>query len=245
MTQLELALSSGVSTRHLSFVETGRSSPGRQLLLRILDQLEVPSREQNELLLAAGHAPAFPQRSLADPDLRFLREALDRILVAHEPNPAVAFDRNWDLVAVNQPMRRLVALADVDAELLEPPVNLLRLGLHPRGFAQAVVNMEEFSAHFLARLQSQVDATDDMRLAELFHEVSSYPGVRVRRDPLSERADLLGNFHIRTRTGSELKLFGMFAAFDTPFEVTSSELGVELLFPADERTSAALAGGAV
>jgi transcriptional regulator with XRE-family HTH domain len=134
-TQLDLALDAGISARHLSFVETGRSKPGRDLLIRVLRELDVPFREQNELLLAAGHAPAFPERSLDDPDLAPVREALDLVLKEHEPYPAVAFDRHWNLVAANSVMWAMASQADIDPALIEPPVNVLRVGLHPRGLA--------------------------------------------------------------------------------------------------------------
>src|SRR5438034_3400995 len=131
LTQLELALDAGVSARHLSFVETGRSKPGRDMLLRVTDQLAVPYRERNELLLAAGHAPAFPERPLDDPELAPVREALDLILTGHDPNPAVVVDRAWNVVAANASMLTLTAAVDVDPVLLEPPVNALRVGLPP------------------------------------------------------------------------------------------------------------------
>jgi transcriptional regulator with XRE-family HTH domain len=140
LTQLELALGAGVSARHLSFVETGRSKPGRELLLRILHQLELPFREQNRLLLAAGHAPAFPERSLDGPDLAPVREALEVILTGHDPYPAVVVDRAWNFVAANASMSALTAGVDVDPALLEPPVNVLRVGLHPRGLAPLLLN---------------------------------------------------------------------------------------------------------
>src|SRR5438270_12336035 len=128
MTQLELALDAGVSARHLSFVETGRSKPGREMLLRVAEQLDLPFRERNQLLLAAGHAPAFPERSLDGPELAPVREALDLILAGHEPYPAVVVDRAWNLVAANSVMFALTELVDVDPALLEPPVNVLRVG---------------------------------------------------------------------------------------------------------------------
>src|SRR3954454_7396253 len=141
LTQLQLALESGVSARHLSFVETGRSKPGREMLLRVSEQLEIPFRERNQLLLAAGHAPAFPERPLEDPELAPVREALDRILAAHEPYPAVVFSRAWTLVALNAPMSALAARVEIDRELLKPPVNILRVGLHPQGLAPLIVNL--------------------------------------------------------------------------------------------------------
>src|SRR3954471_2735606 len=152
-TQLELALDAGISTRHLSFVETGRSKPGRDMLLRILEQLDVPFREQNRLLLASGHAPAFPERSLQDADLLPVREALDQILAGHEPYPAVVVDRAWNLVGANSAMRGLTEDVVIDPALLEPPVNIMRLGFHPRGLAPLIVNLGQWRAHFCQRLQ--------------------------------------------------------------------------------------------
>src|SRR3954464_16019097 len=152
LTQLPLAVASGVSARHLSFVETGRSKPGRETLLRVAQQLEIPFRERNQLLLAAGHAPAFPERPLEDPALAPVREALDRILAAHEPYPAVVFNRAWTLVAANAPMAAVAGWVAIDPALPEPPINILRAGLHPRGLAPLIVNLAEWRAHFLQRL---------------------------------------------------------------------------------------------
>src|SRR3954451_11980859 len=153
MTQLELSLEAGISTRHLSFVETGRSSPGRDTLLSLAEELDIPFRERNQLLLAAGHAPAFPQRELSDPLLEPVRDALDRILAAHDPYPAIVFDRDWNLVATNPAMRALAAEIDVDEALLTPPVNLLRLTFHPRGLGSLVFNLGAWRSHFLDRLE--------------------------------------------------------------------------------------------
>jgi transcriptional regulator with XRE-family HTH domain len=237
-TQLDLALDAGISTRHLSFVETGRSKPGRDMLMRVLRELEVPFREQNELLLAAGHAPAFPQRSFEDPDLAPVREALDLVLAEHEPYPAVAFDRGWDLVAMNSPMRAMASLIEIDPELLEPPANVLRVGLHPRGLGPWLANLGEWRTHFLGRLRRQVSATADPRLAALLDEVSAYPGGEAAD---SRPSEILGPLRVRRPDGGgELSFLGMFATFDTPFEVTASELAVELLFPADRATAEAL-----
>jgi len=242
LTQLELALEAGISARHLSFVETGRSKPGRETLLRVLDQLQIPFREQNRLLLAAGHAPAFPERSLEDPDLAPVRAALDRILTAHEPNPAVVVDRAWNLVGANAMMFALIEGVDVDPVLLQPPVNVLRVGLHPRGLASLIVNLGEWRAHLLERLERQVAVTGDDELAALLEEVAGYPGSQSEQDPAPGRGDseILGPLKVRTPDGGELSFFGMFATFDTPFEVTTSELAIELLFPADRATGQAL-----
>ena len=246
LTQLELALDAGISARHLSFVETGRSKPGREMLLAVAEQLHIPFREQNQLLLAAGHAPAFPERPLADPELAPVREALDRILAAHEPYPAVVFDRAWNLVTVNAPMAELAASVDIDPALLEPPINLLRAGLHPRGLAPLIVNFAEWRAHFLQRLARQIAISGDDDLRSLMDEVAGYP-IPEGEDGVTTEAgggDFLGPVRFRAPTGGEWSFFGMFASFDTPFEVTTSELAIELLFPADRATAKALGKGA-
>jgi transcriptional regulator with XRE-family HTH domain len=241
LSQLDLALDAGISARHLSFVETGRSKPGRDMLLRILGQLEVPFREQNRLLLASGHAPAFPERSLEDPELQPVREALDQILAGHEPYPAFVVDRGWNYVAANDAMRRLTADVEVEPALLEPPVNVMRLSFHPRGFAPLFVNLARWRAHFCQRLERQIAATGDEELAFLLEEVAGYPIAGDDRDPAPdpESREMLGPVRVRA-SGGELAFFGMFATFDTPFEVTTSELAMELLFPADQATAEAL-----
>jgi transcriptional regulator with XRE-family HTH domain len=243
LSQLELALDAGVSTRHLSFVETGRSRPGREMLLRILEQLEIPFREQNRLLLTSGHAPAFPERSLEDPELLPVRAAVDQILTRHEPYPAVIVDRAWNLVAANSAMRGLTEEVVIDPALLEPPVNIMRLGFHPRGLAPLIVNLGQWRAHFCQRLERQVAVTGDPDLAALLEEVAGYPITGDEPDPAPdpEAREMLGPVRFRAPGGGELSFFGMFATFDTPFEVTTSELAMELLFPADQATAEALA----
>jgi transcriptional regulator with XRE-family HTH domain len=239
LTQLELALDAGISTRHLSFIETGRSQPGRGLLLRVLERLELPFREQNRLLLAAGHAPAFPERPLDDPELAPVREALDLILRGHDPYPAVVVDRGWNFVAANAAMWRLTADIEVDPKLLESPINILRLGLHPRGMAPLMVNPAEWRAHFLERIERQVALTGDAGLAALCGEIRGYPAADGVSDPGPTRAvgEVLGPLKVRAPNGGVLSFLGMFATFDTPFEVTTSELAIELLFPADQATT--------
>jgi transcriptional regulator with XRE-family HTH domain len=243
LSQLELALDAGISTRHLSFVETGRSRPGREMLLRILEQLEVPFREQNRLLLASGHAPAFPERSLEDPELLPVRAAVDQILTRHEPYPAVVVDRAWNLVAANSAMRGLTEEVVIDPALLEPPVNIMRLGFNPRGLAPLIVNLGQWRAHFCQRLERQLAVTGDPDLAALLEEVAGYPIPGYEADPAPdpEAREMLGPVRFRAPGGGELSFFGMFATFDTPFEVTTSELAMELLFPADQATAEALA----
>ena len=210
------------------------------MLLRVSKQLKLPYREQNRLLLAAGHAPAYPERSFDDPDLAPVRDALDLILSGHEPYPAVAVDRAWNMVAANSAMLALTEVVEIDPALLEPPINVIRIGLHPRGLAPLFVNLGDWHAHWLRRLESQLAATGDEQLAALIDEVAAYPVPE--REGAAEGApdEMLGPVRARTRDGGELAFFGMFASFDTPFEVTTSELAVELLFPADQTTAKTL-----
>src|SRR4051812_11490381 len=183
LTQLELALDTGISARHLSFVETGRSKPGREMVLRLSDELEIPFRERNQLLLAAGHPPAFPQRRLDDPPLPPGREAPDLILKGPEPHPPGGLDRGWDPVAANAPVWALAELVEIDPALLEPPINALRVGLHPRGLASATVDLGRWRAYFLERLARQVATTGDDDLAALLEEVSAYPAPEPEHTP--------------------------------------------------------------
>ena len=183
LTQLELALDTGISARHLSFVETGRSKPGREMLLRVLEQLDVPFRERNQMLLAAGHAPAFAERRLEDPELAPVRAALDLILSGHEPYPAIVVDRAWNLVAANSAVVALTEGLDVDPALLEPPINAVRASLHPRGLAPLIVNLEGWRAFFRDRLERQFAITGDDQLVALIEEVAGYPAPEPERDP--------------------------------------------------------------
>jgi len=243
LSQLELALDAGVSTRHLSFVETGRSRPGRDLVLRLLECLEVPYRERNRVLLLAGHAPAFPERSLDHPELQPVRQALEMILTRHDPYPAVVIDRSWNFVTANQAMWRLTGSTEVDPSLLVEPINILRLGLHPRGLAPMMVNLAEWRSHFRERVARQVALTGDVELAALCKEIDGYPATG--EDAETRHGEVLGPLKIRDGDGQVLSFLGMFATFDTPFELLTSELGIELLFPADEPTAESLNAGGV
>jgi len=239
LSQLELALDAGISARHMSFVETGRSRPSAEMVLRLAERLQVPFRERNHLLLAAGHAPAFPERSLEDPELAPVREALDRILTAHEPYPALVIDRAFNLVAANSAVR---ALAEwIDPELLEPPVNALRVGFHPQGLARWTVNLGEVWAYFFERIQRQIAITGDEDLAGLLEEVAAYPAPDHEGLPTSEAAarEILVPLRLRGPDGTELSLFGTVATFGFAGEVTTSELSIESLFPADRATAEA------
>ncbi|WP_036476501.1 helix-turn-helix transcriptional regulator [Mycobacterium sp. URHD0025] len=233
LTQLELALDAGVSARHLSFVETGRSKPGRAMLLRLGERLEIPFRERNRLLVAAGHAPAFPEHPFGAPELAPIREALERILKSHEPYPAVVFDHHWNLVAANAAIQPLIAT--IDPALLNPPVNVLRIGLE---LMPQIINAHDVMAYFRDRIQRQLADTADEQLAHLV-EAFDYHIRNDDRDVASESnfEQNLGPVRVRAPDGGEWSFFGMFGTFDMPFEVTISELAIELLFPADRATA--------
>jgi transcriptional regulator with XRE-family HTH domain len=242
MSQLDLALDADISTRHLSFLETGRSQPSRDMLLRLAERLEVPLRERNLLLVAAGFAPVFPERALSDPALHPAREAVELLLAAHQPFPALAVDRHWTLVAANAAAHRLIA--GVDATLLQPPVNVLRLSLHPKGMAPAIANWGEWRAHLLSRLRRQIDVSADAVLADLLAELAAYPnpGGRAAGKLTPEQQAMSGVVvPLRLNTdGGMLSFLSTTTVFGTPIDVTLSELALETFFPADAATAAAL-----
>lgn len=232
LTQLELALRAAVSARHLSFVETGRSRPTSEMILRLAQQLDVPLRERNVLLLAGGYAPAFPVNRLADPPMRAVHEAIEHVLRAHEPYPAVVIDASWELVAANGAVPLLTEGAA--AALLEPPVNVLRLSLHPEGMAPRIVNLAEWRAHLLDRLNRDIEATAAPALIALRDELLGYPS-----PPPSARPDtraILVPLRLRVR-GTVLSMFSTTTVFGTPREVTLSELAIESFYPADAPTA--------
>jgi transcriptional regulator with XRE-family HTH domain len=240
LSQLDLALDAGVSPRHLSFIETGKSNPSAEMVLALARKLEVPIRERNHLLLAAGYAPVFQERSFTDPEMAPVREALDLILTGHEPYPALVIDRGWNVVAANSTMA--VLTTGVDPVLLQPPVNAMRVGLHPKGFAQWIVNLGEVRAYFLGRLERQVAITADEKLAALLEEVAGYPvpehNLDIADTPAGEILTPL--MKMRMPDGRELSFFATVATFGTAVEVTTSELSIELTFPADAATAEAL-----
>ena len=240
LSQLDLAVNAEVSTRHLSFVETGRSKPSRELLLHLAEHLDVPLRERNDLLLAAGYAPAYRQRPLDDEAMGPVRDALDKILAGHEPYPAVIVDRKWDLVAANA--AALTILTDgVAPSLLAPPANALRVTLHPDGLAPRIANLEEWSAHLLSRLRREATATADAELLALHDELAGFPGVSDGRDEATDPAALLfTTLHLRTTKGADLAFFSTVATFGTARDVTLAELSIESFFPADAATAAVL-----
>ncbi len=240
LSQLDLALEAEVSTRHLSYVETGRAAPSREMLLRLAERLDVPLRERNALLLAGGYAPMYPERPLADPSMDAARRAVDLILQGHMPYPALAVDRWWNVLAHNTAMLWLIEGAA--PELLAPPVNALRLALHPQGLAPRILNFGAWRAHLLARLHRQVEASADGRLAALLAEVQAWP-----HDPQADHGPDLGGVAVplRLRAGDTvLELLSTISVFGTPVDVTLSELALETFFPADPETAQWLRGRA-
>ncbi|HEY8624391.1 MAG TPA: helix-turn-helix transcriptional regulator [Solirubrobacteraceae bacterium] len=235
LSQLDLALDAGVSTRHLSFVETGRSRPSPDMLVHLADQLEVPLRERNQLLLAAGYAPRYGARDLDDPEMASVRDALGRVLEGHEPFPAFAIDRSWNLVASNGALGPL--LEGVAPELLMPPVNVLRLALHPDGLAPRVANLGEWRGHLLHRLGRELALTADPGLEELRRELLSYPGPSDEPAPRSD--EIMVELRLRSDEG-ELSFFSTVTTFGTAVDVTLAELSIEAFFPADAETAQVL-----
>ncbi|WP_433550132.1 helix-turn-helix domain-containing protein [Micromonospora zamorensis] len=238
LSQLDLSIEAGVSARHLSFVETGRSRPSPELILRLAEQLDIPLPERNTMLLAGGYAPAYPSHELTDPELAPLRAAIRQILDGHNPYPAVLVDRHWHLVEANP----AVALFTADAKphLLTPPVNVLRLSLHPDGMAPRIVNLPEWRAHLLARLRQQAATTSDPVLSDLLNELRGYPS---GHDIVAPTSDELSRVVVplRYRHGDgELSFVSTTTVFGTPLDVTVSGLAVEAFFPADPATSATL-----
>src|SRR5258708_6206491 len=233
LSQLDLAVDAEISARHLSFVETGRAAPSRDMVLKLAERLALPLRERNALLVAAGFAPAFPQRSLDDPALKSARAAIDLVLRAHEPNPALAYDRHWNLVAANRMVMPL--LKDVPARLLGQPLNILRLGFHPEALAPRTVNLAEWSSHLLERLHRQCEATADPELIKLYHELKAYP-IPARSAPLSSD-NVAIPFKMRL-DGQVLSFISTTMIFGTPVDITLSELALDTFFPADDLTAA-------
>ena len=237
LSQLDLANDAEISARHLSFIETGSAAPSRDMVMRLAERLGVPLRDRNVLLVAAGFAPAFAQRSLDDPALKAARAAIDAVLKAYEPNPALAVDRQWTLVASNAVLPLL--LDGVAAELLMPPVNVVRLALHPQGLAARTVNLAEWCGHLLDRLRTQIEASADAGLMALYDEVKRYPlPARAPHERLSADAVAIP---LRIRFGDEvLSFLSTTMVFGTPVDITLSELALETFFAADEATAAAL-----
>ena len=239
LSQLELALRSAISARHLSFIETGRARPSREMVLHLAERLDVPLRDRNRLLLAAGFAPVFGERSLEQSEMTPIREALDRFLAAHEPYPAVVVDRHWNVVAFN----RGVAYVNhnVAPELRAPPANALRIALHPNGLAPQISNLADWSGFLLARLHREIEATGDPELEALYEELAAYPGVAGEED----RADVPTPNEIMLKhelrlDDTDLALFCTFTTFGTARDLTLAELSIVAFYPANPQTAEAL-----
>jgi transcriptional regulator with XRE-family HTH domain len=242
MSQLEFALEAEISQRHLSFMESGRATPSREMLMRLAERLDVPLRERNAMLLAAGYAPVFAERTLEDPAMAAARAAVDLLLKGHEPYPALAVDRHWTLVAANAALR-LMLTGVADQSLLEPPVNVLRLSLHPGGMAPRIANLGEWRAHVLDRLRRQIAVTADPVLVRLLQELSGYPAsagfAAIHAAPAVDHGGVVVPLELVTEAGL-LSLISTTTVFGTPRDITLSELALEAFFPANAETAEVL-----
>ncbi len=238
LSQLDLADEAAISTRHLSFMETGRAAPSREMVLRLTDRLHVPLRQRNALLVAAGYAPMYRERALDDPALAAARQAVELLLKGHEPWPALAVDRHWNLVSYNALVPNLMAMAD--PSLLQAPVNVLRLSLHPLGLAPHIANLGQWRSHLFERLRQQIAATADPVLAALLDELRAYPELPDTDQHLDgEHPGVVMPFKLRTPHGV-LSFISTITIFGTPVDVTLQELALETFFPADDFTREAL-----
>ena len=234
--QLHLALEADISQRHLSFIENGRAAPSREMLLKLAETLAVPLRERNRLLVSAGYAPVFVERSLEDPALRPAMDAVQRILDGHAPNPALAIDRHWTILLSNSAVAPLLAEVK-DKSLLQAPVNALRLSLHPGGLASNILNLAEWRSHVLERLRKINDTVVDRDLAELESELSSYPGGAVApHSGPSHHDNIAVPLQIKVG-GTALSFITTTTVFGAPLDLTLSELAIESFFPADDATA--------
>jgi transcriptional regulator with XRE-family HTH domain len=236
--QLDLALDAGVSARHISFIETGRSKPSRPMVSGLAETLEVPLRERNQLLLAAGYSPEYRELAYEDPELTPVRDAIQQVLDAHDPFPALVVDRHWELVAANRGLGLLTAT--VDPDLLEPPANALRISLHPRGLAPRMLNHAEWRAHTLDRLSRQLRLTADPAIEALIEELAAYPHPEWEGPERPLRQEVFVPLRLRAEDGGELSFFGTVATFGTAVDITVAELSIESFFPADSATAAAM-----
>ena len=237
LSQLDLALEAGVSQRHLSFVESGRSAPSREMVETLSEHLGLPLRERNVLLLSAGFAPAFAERKLTDPSMSAAYAAVELVLKGYEPNPALAVDRYWNLVMANAAVAPLLGLAS-DKTVLEGAINVLRLSLHPGGLAPHIANLGRWKSHVLWRLNEQINVTCDPRLIDLERELAGYPAPPTPRGKPWDEADAIALPLELNFGGQILSFITTTTVFGTPTDVTLSELAVEAFFPANAATAA-------
>lgn len=233
MSQMDLALDSEISTRHLSFIETGRAKPSVAMIERIAECLQVPHRARNALLLAAGYAPEYQERALGSEEMAAMKAIVDHVLAGHEPYPALAVDRHWNVVAANAAVAILTE--QVAPHLLAGPINVLRIALHPDGLAQQIVNLAEWRDHILHRLGLQVDASGDAELAALRDELASYVP-RANDNDLSGPARIAVPLVIDTTVG-RISFVSTVTIFGTPVDITLSELAIEAFYPADRESA--------
>jgi transcriptional regulator with XRE-family HTH domain len=231
LSQLELSSQAEISARHLSFVETGRSRPTPEMILRLSEHLDVPLRERNQLLLAGGYAPAYPQHGFDEPELASVRTALRLVLAGHEPYPALVINRWWELLDMNAAVG--VLTAGCAPHLLEPPVNVLRASLHPDGMAPRVANLAQWRTHLLGQVRRRADQTGDERLRELHDELAGYPG---GTDSTLPASNVVLPLRLRHETG-DLSFFSIASRVETASDVTVDELTIESFYPADPETS--------
>lgn len=234
LSQMDLALDTEISSRHLSFLETGRAQPSREMVLRLTEQLQPPLRERNSMLQAAGYAPVYPDRSLDDPELAAIRQTIGLILQGHQPHPALAFDSTWNIVSANSAVAHILDGLDPAAD--EFGGNVARIALHPAGLSSRILNIAEFRRHILHRLQSEFAATGNVRLGDLLAEVRAYP------DPPSSDAhpEDLGPIAVPLRLicgGEVLSFITATTVFGSATDVIVSELTLETFFPADTATA--------
>ncbi|MFF4522550.1 helix-turn-helix domain-containing protein [Streptomyces bluensis] len=244
ITQLELALKAESSARHISFIETGRAKPSQAMVLRLAEHLDVPVRERNALLLAAGYAPLYPETPLTAPAMNAVRSGLDNLLAAYEPNPALVVDGTYNVVAANRGVRAL--LAGLPEHLLTPPMNAMRLTLHPQGLASRILNFGEWRAHLLERIERQIALRSSAELRHLYDELTAYPAANHHgsdaaatdgdhRNSTTDYAFALP-FQVEVE-GQPLSFISTVTTFNTPMDVTVSELAVEAFLPTDSKTA--------
>lgn len=236
MSQMDLALDTEISTRHLSFIETGRSRPSASMVQRLADCLDIPHRARNALLLAAGYAPNYQERSLDSPEMAGMKAIVQHVLKGHEPYPALAVDRHWNMIAANDAIAILIE--QVAPALLEPPINVLRLALHPQGLAPQIANLAEWRDHILTRLGGQIDVSADNDLIGLRDELAAY-APETNDNALAHTNGIAVPLLLDTVAG-RIAFISTVTVFGTPVDITVSELAIEAFFPADAESAALL-----